>query len=127
MSGLPSDGYGRGSTISRSAQRAYALLSRGDREHLRRRLPRQVIDVAAEQTSPDVKQWSSTEPDTAIADFVGTVMGLVPGDPRVRRKATAILKAHFTAATQQGATPADALKSTFVAACLSPSAISIGL
>ena len=66
------------------------------------------------------------DPDTAITDFVGTVMGLVPSDPR-SGKATAILKAHFTAATQQGSTPADALKSTFVAACLSPSAVSIGL
>jgi hypothetical protein len=37
------------------------------------------------------------------------------------------LKAHFTTAVQSGATPSDALKSTFVVACLAPSSISLGL
>jgi hypothetical protein len=61
-----------------------------------------------------------------MADFVSLVMGLVPSDPR-SASALSILKKHFDAATQQGSTPADALKSTFVAACLAPSAVSIGL
>jgi hypothetical protein len=37
------------------------------------------------------------------------------------------LKAHFTAAVNSGATPSDALKSTFVVACVAPSSISVGL
>jgi hypothetical protein len=53
-------------------------------------------------------------------------MGLSPSDPRTA-PSTAELKAHFAAATQSGATPTDALKSTFVLACLAPSSISIGL
>jgi hypothetical protein len=53
-------------------------------------------------------------------------MGLPPSDPRAA-PATTILKSHFTDAMTAGATAADALKSTFVAACLAPSAVSIGL
>ena len=74
-----------------------------------------------------VTYWSSADPDKAIADFVATIMGLVPSDPRAG-PATELLKAHFsTAMQQQGASASNALKSTFVAACLAPSAVSIGL
>jgi len=125
VSGLPSDGYGRGSTIP-VLPNAPTLFYRAATENICASIAGQVIDVAPSKRLPDVKQWSSTDPDTAITDFVGTVMGLVPSDAR-SGKATAILKAHFTAATKQGSTPGDALKSTFVAACLSPSAVSIGL
>jgi hypothetical protein len=39
-----------------------------------------------------------------------------------------LLKGHFTAASAQpGATASDALRSTFVTACLAPSAVSIGI
>jgi len=54
------------------------------------------------------------------------VMALVPSDPRAAGAAE-LLKGHFTAAVQQGATASNALKSTFVTACLAPSAISVGL
>jgi hypothetical protein len=53
-------------------------------------------------------------------------MGLTSEDPRAGASITA-LKAHFTAATQSGASPSDALASTFVVACLAPSSISVGL
>ena len=39
----------------------------------------------------------------------------------------ALLQAHFTAATKTGASASNALKSTFVAACLAPSSVTIGL
>jgi hypothetical protein len=54
-------------------------------------------------------------------------MGLVPSDPRAAQ-ATELLKEHYTSAlAETGTAPADALRSTFVVACLSPSAVSIGL
>jgi hypothetical protein len=44
--------------------------------------------------------WSSTQPDAAIADFVGTVMAITPSDPR-SAPAQMLLKSHFTSATKQ--------------------------
>ena len=85
-----------------------------------------VIDVRPRARPPGAKQWSSAQPDAAIADFVGIVMALTPSDPRAA-PATALLAAHFAAAMQQGASASDALKSTFVTACLAPSAVSIGI
>jgi hypothetical protein len=54
-------------------------------------------------------------------------MGLTPSDPR-SASATMLLKTHFASAMQQGGvTAAEALQSTFVVACLAPSAVSIGM
>jgi hypothetical protein len=53
-------------------------------------------------------------------------MALTSSDARAGA-ATQILKSHFTQAEAQGASAADALKSTFVTACLAPSSIGIGL
>jgi hypothetical protein len=84
-----------------------------------------VIDA---KTPPaGVKQWSSSQPDAAIADFVSLVMALTPSDPR-SAPAQALLEAHFTAAKgQPGVTATQALQSTFVTACLAPSATAIGM
>jgi hypothetical protein len=54
-------------------------------------------------------------------------MALTPSDSRSAPLA-ALLKSHFTSAMQQaGITATQALRSTFVVACLTPSAVSIGL
>jgi hypothetical protein len=53
-------------------------------------------------------------------------MALTPSDPRAAQ-ATSILTSHLHAAMQAGQTASDSLKSTFVAACLSPSFIGIGM
>jgi hypothetical protein len=37
------------------------------------------------------------------------------------------LRSHFDAAVKQGASASDALKSTFVTACLAPSSVGIGM
>jgi hypothetical protein len=66
------------------------------------------------------------EPDIAIADFVAVVMAMPPSDPRAAQ-ATSILTSHFQGAVASGATARDSLRSTFVAACLSPSFIGIGM
>jgi hypothetical protein len=123
--GLPSDGYGRGS-VAPVLPNQPTLFYRAGLENICETLAAQTIDVTAANQLPNVKQWVSTDPDAAIADFASIVMALAPSDPR-SGPATGVLKSHFTQATAGGATASNALKSTFVAACLAPSSISIGL
>jgi hypothetical protein len=124
-SGLPSDGYGRGATMP-VLPNDPTLFYRAGTENICEIVAAAVIDVQPAKQTTGVMQWSSANPDAAIGDFVGTIMGLPPSDPRAA-PATTILKNHFTDAMTAGATAGDALKSTFVAACLAPSAVSIGL
>ncbi|MEO8874194.1 MAG: hypothetical protein ABI461_01300 [Polyangiaceae bacterium] len=81
----------------------------------------QIIDVSAGPS-----KYVSTDPNTAITDFVNIVMGLTPSDPRAA-SANAILADNFTAAKGSGATATDALKSTFTLACIAPSSVIVGL
>ena len=124
-SGLPSDGCGRGATMPVLPNQP-TLFYRAGTENICTTIAAMVIDVPTAKQVAGVKQWSSTQSTPAIADFVSIVMGLVPSDPRAA-PATTLLTSHFTAAMQQGATASDALKSTFITACLAPSAVSIGL
>ena len=124
-SGLPSDGYGRGSTIPVLPNQP-TLFYRAATENICIAVAAAVIDVAAAKQIAGTQYWLSTEPQTAIADFVATIMGLPASDARAAA-ATGLLQAHYTAATQQGASASNALKSTFVTACLAPSAVSIGI
>ncbi len=123
--GLPSDGYGRGSTAPVLPNQP-TLFYRAGLENICEAVAAQTIDVLAAKQLPNVTQWSSAKSDAAIADFVHIVMALPPSDPRAG-PATDLLQAHFGKATKSGATAANALKSTFVVACLAPSSISIGL
>jgi hypothetical protein len=114
VAGLPSDGYGRGATMPVLPNQP-TLFYRGGLENVCEGIAAVLIDVKTANQTAGVTYWSSTEPDAAIADFVGTVMALVPSDPRAA-PATALLQQHFAAAMQQGASASDALKSTFVTA-----------
>jgi hypothetical protein len=125
ISGMPSDGYGRGSTVPVLPNEA-TLFYRAGLENVCAAIAAQTIDAAVNPAQPGAKHWSSTEPDAAIGDFVSTVMALASSDPRAPQAST-ILKSHFTSAVQTGATAKDSLRSTFVAACLSPSFIGIGM
>jgi hypothetical protein len=126
VSGLPSDAYGRGA-VAPILPNDPTLFFRAGTENICEGIAAQVIDAASGSQPAGVKQWSSTQPDAAIADFVGTVMALTPSDPRYAA-AQQLLKSHFTSASaQSGITPTAALRSTFVVACLSPSAVGIGL
>ena len=53
-------------------------------------------------------------------------MGLTAADP-VSATVTQLLNDHYAAAMAAGATAGDALKSTFVTACLAPTSVAIGL
>jgi hypothetical protein len=126
VSGLPSDGYGRGAAAPVLPNQP-SLFYRAATENLCEGVATQVIDVPAGQQVSGAKQWSSADPDGAIADFVSLLMGLTAGDPR-QPMATSILQQHYQAALgQPGIGPTEALQSTFVAACLSPSFVGMGM
>ena len=125
VSGMPSDGYGRGGVIPVLPNEP-TLFYRGGLENICIQVAAQVIDAKANPKQPGAKSWSSSQPDAAIADFVSIVMGLTAHDPRTADVTTA-LTAHFTNAKSGGASATDSLRSTFVAACLSPSFIGIGM
>jgi len=124
-SGLPSDGYGRGANFPVLPTQP-SLFYRAATENICSAVAEQVVDVAAAKQVAGVKVWSSADVHTALADFVGTVMALAPSDPRAA-PAAALLQAHYAAAIQQGASRTNALKSTFITACLAPSATAIGM
>lgn len=70
--------------------------------------------------------FASTEPDVAVEALVSQVMALPPADAR-HTAAAVILKDHFTAAVKSGASATNAMRSTFSAACLAPSALGQGI
>ncbi len=81
----------------------------------------QVVDAGAGS------RYLSTDPTTAIADMVATVMNVPPADPR-SAPAIQILTEHFASASATtGVNAAAALKSTFTTACLAPSSVIVGL
>ncbi len=123
--GLPSDGYGRGA-IAPVLPNQPSLFYRAGTENLCESLAALVIDVPAAKQVAGVTQWSSGNPGLAISGFVTGLMALTPSDPRATQ-AEEILMAHFVAAIRSGASATSALQSTFTAACLAPSSVSIGL
>ncbi len=126
VSGMPSDGYGRGATIPVLPNQPTLFYISG-LQSLCATIATQVIDAAVDPNQPGAKHWSSAQPDAAIADFVGILMALTPSDPRSAR-ATTVLKSHFVnTSEQQGLSASDAMRSTFMAACMSPSFIGIGM
>lgn len=124
--GLPSDAYGRGA-VAPVLPNQPTLFFRAGTENICEALAQATIDPPKKHAVAGSTTWSSSDPASAITDFVGIVMGLVPSDPRYAQ-AQQILTGHFDQAkSQSGITPTAALQSTFVAACLAPSAVSIGM
>src|SRR6202171_2750959 len=113
---LPSDAYSRGAEEPVLANDPN-LFFRTGMENICVGLAEHLIDASVGS------RWSSTSPDAAIGDFVHVLMGLGAGRdaPRV-----SILTAHMASARAAGLSASDALKSTFVLACLSPSVVGIG-
>jgi hypothetical protein len=123
--GLPSDGYGRGAPVPILPNDPTVFYLAG-LQNICESVAARVID-AAPGSPPEIRRWSSAQPDDAIRDFVSEVMALTPRDPRAA-PAQELLRSHFASALKEpGITASDALRSTFVVACLSPSAVSIGL
>jgi len=125
MAGMPSDGYGRGATIPVLPNQP-TLFYRGGMENICAAVSAEVVDATPDPNQPGAKAWSSSQSDAAIAEMVSLVMGLETNDAR-SAPTVAALTAHFNAAKASGASPTDSLRSTFVAACLAPSFIGIGM
>jgi hypothetical protein len=126
VSGLPSDGYGRGA-VAPVLPNQPTLFFRAAVENICEAIAPMVIDVPTAKQTAGVMQWSSAQPSAAIADFVSLLMGLTTPDPRTV-PATALLQQHYQSALgQAGTTPTQALESTFIAACMAPTAVSMGM
>ena len=70
--------------------------------------------------------YTSANYQTAIADMVAKVMGMPSTDPHYTA-AVSTLQAHYSAAIAAKATPTSALRSTFAAACQSPTSLALGI
>jgi hypothetical protein len=122
--GLPSDGYSRGATEPLLPNDP-TLFHRAGMENLCTQIANLVVD--ATNPAAGSKQWSSAQSTTAIAEFVSLVAGLPAADPRAAGLSTQLTN-HFNAARMMsGVSPTFALRSTFILACMSPSATAIGL
>ncbi|MEP7119642.1 MAG: hypothetical protein ABJE95_01985 [Byssovorax sp.] len=116
---IPSDGYLRGAEAP-ALSTDPTLFFRGAGETICQIAADIVVDKAP------MSLYSSAKKDQAITDFVGNIMGLGTGDP-TSAPAMQILQDHYDAAILAKATPTDALKSTFVLACTSPTSLAMGL
>jgi hypothetical protein len=116
-SSWPSDAYGRGSATPVLAN-APSLFTRAGLENICTALATHLID------NPATGQYASTQPESAMQSFVTGLMGLTSDRAPA---ALSILEDHFSAAQSSGATASDALKSTFVLACVSPYVAGIGI
>lgn len=117
---LPADAFSRGSEVPVTAPDPN-LFYRAASELVCEAIASKVVDAASDSV------FSSASPDTAIEDMVTRVMGVPPGDPK-HGPAVTILTTHFNnAKTSAKATATNAMRSTFSAACQSPTSLSFGL
>lgn len=115
---IPLDGYLRGAEAP-ALSTAQTPFYRGATESL--------CAYAAGLTVDKTKsRYDSTKKDAAITDFVANIMGITSADPNSATM-TQLLTEHYDAAIAAKASPTDALKSTFIVACLSPTSVAIGL
>jgi hypothetical protein len=137
--GLPSDGYGRGSPIP-VLPNSPTLFYRAGTENLCEAVAQIVIDP---RTPPaGVTTWKSSEcvvgdgncPSDGgasscqpIVDFVTLIAGIPTNDARFCPLYQTLLQDFVDNQAEAGADKTNALQSTFTAACMAPSAISIGL
>jgi hypothetical protein len=116
---IPLDGYLRGAEAP-ALSTAQTPFYRGATESLCAYAASLTVDKAPKS------RYSSDKKDAAITDFVSNIMGITAEDPNAAT-VTQLLQEHYSAAVAAGAMPADALKSTFVVACLAPTSVAIGL
>ena len=115
---VPLDGYLRGAESPALSTSATPFF-RGATESLCAYAAGLTIDKTS-------SRYTSTKKDAAITDFVANIMGITSADP-VSATVTQLLNDHYAAAMTAGATASDALKSTFITACLAPTSVAIGL
>jgi hypothetical protein len=125
VGGMPADAYGRGG-VAPILPNQPSLFYRGALENVCEYLAQATIDAPLNPKQPGAKAWKSTDSTGAIDDFVSTVIAITPSDARAQPVTDALTR-HFQSAMQDGASATDALRSTFVVACLSPSFAGVGL
>jgi hypothetical protein len=117
---LPADGFSRGTEFPVTSPDP-SLFYRAASELVCEAVAKQVVDGAA------VSVYSSKDPTSAVEDMVTTVMGVPASDPN-HAAAVSALNEHYTAALGTAkASATNALRSTFSAACQSPTVLSLGI
>lgn len=113
---MPDDGYGRGGEepVVISDPNLF-IRAAGDA----------ICQRFAQMSVGDEGQFLPDQPDAAIISFVVDLMGLPEGDPR-HAPALAILQRHYADANVD-TSEQNALRSTFMVACTSPTVLGIGL
>ncbi|MEY4583216.1 MAG: hypothetical protein RL701_7919 [Pseudomonadota bacterium] len=114
---LPSDSYSRGQTVPTLANDPGLFFYAGV-ENMCATLSRRVID-----NTKGASKWQGAETPAAIGGMVHELMGLWP--PR-DTDVIALLTEHASAARAEGANATEALRSTFVLACMSPAVVGVG-
>jgi hypothetical protein len=115
-SSWPSDQYSRGNPLPSLAGDP-SLLTRGGMESLCAALADRFVDAGP------ASGYLSSDPDAAVHKLTTTLMGLTSDRAA---EPLELLQCHYKAALASPASPGDALKSTFVLACLSPYVAGIG-
>lgn len=114
LNGFPRDGFSRGTTVLAQA-REPSLVTRVVTENICSTLSLSAVDNRG--------PYSSQDPNACIANLVSKMMGLVPDQ---EPDTVAVLRGHFDGAKKLGASSTDAMRSTFVLACMSPHVITLG-
>ncbi len=120
---IPGAAYGRGEEAPLLPHDPNLFFSSAT-DNLCQLLAGRLVDVPATAAVPG--RWTSGKLPEALDDFVHTLMGLPPGDPRAPPM-RALLEQHHGEARATGANPAQALRSTFITACISPFTLGQGL
>jgi hypothetical protein len=116
---IDADAFSRGSQVPVTSSEPN-LFYRAASELVCEAVAAQVVDA----TTGSV--YSSSSYQTAIADMVVKIMGVPASDPHYADVLSA-LQTHYTAAIAAKATPTSALRSTFSAACQSPTSLAMGI
>ena len=116
---IPLDGYLRGAEAP-ALSTAQTPFYRGATESLCAYAASLTVDKMP------MSLYSSAKKDAAITDFVENIMGITAADPN-NAAVTQLLAAHYDAAIAAKASPTEALKSTFITACLAPTSVAVGL
>jgi hypothetical protein len=116
---IPADAFGRGSENLVTPSDP-TLFFRAATEMLCEDISVQAVDAETDTI------YASSDVTGAIEDMVTRIMGYPPNDPK-HAPAVQILTDHNAAAKSGGANATNALRSTFAAACQSPTSVSFGL
>lgn len=119
---IPIAGYSRGTAAPIMSSEPDLFFS-ASIENICYRVANELVD---KMPTPKYASTSAMSIQLALDDLVATVMALPRGEAR-NVSARAVLQAHFDEAKASGLSSSDALKSTFILACMAPTSVAIGL